>query len=57
MRKEDANQPEKRVWEVTGWDDPVEEKASFVEAACESYEVLVEDKRVGKGRGAGPSNW
>ena len=38
----------RRVREVTGWSDPVEEKTSFVEAACLNYEVLVEDKRVGK---------
>ena len=28
-----------------------------MEAACQNYEVLVEDKRVGKGGGAGPTNW
>ena len=40
---------------VTGWSDPVEEQTGFVEAACQNYEVLVEDKRVGKSGGAGPS--
>ena len=33
---------------MTGWSDPVEEKTGFVEAACQNYEALVEDKRVGK---------
>ena len=44
LRKEEADRVEKRVREVTGWDDPVEEKTGFVEAVCQNYEVLVEDK-------------
>ena len=44
MRKEEADHAEKRVREVTGWNDPVEEKNGFVEAMCQNYEVLVEDK-------------
>ena len=44
LRKEEVDHAEKRVQEVTGWNDPVEEKTSFVEAACQNYEVLVEDK-------------
>ena len=53
--KEEAYQTEKRVREVTGWRDPVEEKIGFVEATCPNYEVPIEDKRVGKTGGAGPS--
>ena len=55
LRKDEADRAEKRVREVTGWSDPVEEKTGFVEAACQNYEALVEDKRVGKTGGAGPS--
>ena len=55
LRKEEADRGEKRVGEVTGWSDPVEEKIGFVEAVCQNYEALVEDKRVGKSGGAGPS--
>ena len=55
LRKEEANRAERRVQEVTGWSDPVEEKTGFVEAACQNYEVLVENKRMGKTGGAGPS--
>ena len=57
LRKEEANLVEKRVQEVTGWSDPVEEKTGFVEAACQNYEVLVEDKRAGKAGETGPSKW
>ena len=56
LRKEEADRAEKRVQEVMGWNNPVEEKTGFVEATCQNYEVLVEDKRAGKGGGAGPSN-
>ena len=55
LRKEEADRVEKRIREVTEWDDPVEEKTGFVEAACQNYKVLVEDKRAGKARGVGPS--
>ena len=55
LRKEEADRAERRVREVTGWSDPVEEKTGFVEAACQNYEALVEDKRVGKTGVAGPS--
>ena len=55
LRKEEADRAERRVREVTGWSDPVEEKTGFVEAACQNYEVLVEDKRAGKTGGAEPS--
>ena len=55
LRKKEADRAEKRVWEVTGWSDTVEEKTSFVEAVCQNYEVLVEDKRTWKAGGAGPS--
>jgi hypothetical protein len=34
LKKEEADRTEKRVQEVTGWNDPVEEKTGFVEAAC-----------------------
>jgi hypothetical protein len=40
---------------VTGWSDPVEEKTGFVEATCQNYEVLMEEKRAGRGGGVGPS--
>ena len=33
----------------------VKEKTRFLEAACKNYDVLVEDKSVGKAGGAGPS--
>ena len=39
----------------SGWSDPVEEKTGFVEAACQNYEALVEEKRVGKTGTTGPS--
>jgi hypothetical protein len=39
---------------VTGWSDPVEEKIGFVEAACQNYEVVMEEKRAGRGGGVGP---
>ena len=55
LRKDEADRAEKQVQEVTGWSDPVEEKTGFVEAACQNYEALLEDKRVGKTRGVGPS--
>ena len=45
----------KRVREITGWSDPVEEKTGFVEAACQNYEALVEEKQVGKTGTSGPS--
>ena len=56
LRKEEVNRAGQRVREVTGWSNPVEEKTGFVEAACQNYEVRVEDKRVGKARGASSSN-
>ena len=34
LRKEEADRTERRVREVTGWSDPVEEKTGFVEAVC-----------------------
>jgi hypothetical protein len=34
LKGEEANRAEKRVKEVTGWSDPVEEKTGLVEAAC-----------------------
>ena len=33
LRKEEADCTERRVQEVTGWNDPVEEKTGFVDAA------------------------
>ena len=48
LKKEDAHLAEKWVWEVTGCSDPVEEKTGVIEIACENYEVLEEDKWVGK---------
>ena len=41
----EALEAERRVQEMTGWEDPVEEKSSFVEAMCQTYDVLVEEKR------------
>ena len=55
LKKEEADCAEWWVRKVTGWSDPVEEKTGFVEAACQNYEVLVEDKHAGKARGAGHS--
>ena len=54
LRKEEADRAERRVRKVTGWSDPVEEKTGFVEAACQNYEVVVENKHAGKTGGAGP---
>ena len=48
LGKEEVDRTERRVREVTGWGDPIEEKTGFVEVACQNYEVLVEDKRAGK---------
>ena len=53
MRKEEVDRAKKRIREVTGWDDPIEEKTNFVEAACQNYEVLVDDKWAEKAGGAG----
>mgnify|MGYP000217462279 FL=1 len=55
LKKEDVNHAEKRVQEITGWSDPVEEKTGFIEVVCQNYEVLVEERRTGKTGGAGPS--
>ena len=55
LRKEEADRTERWVREVTRWSDPVEEKTGFVEAACQNYEVLMEDNRAGKAGAAGPS--
>jgi hypothetical protein len=44
LKKEEADCAEKRVREATGWSDPVEEETGFVEAACQNYEVLQEEK-------------
>jgi hypothetical protein len=46
--KEEADRAEKRVKEATGWSDPVEEKTGFVEAACQNYEVLIDERRAGR---------
>jgi hypothetical protein len=43
LKKEEADRAERRVKEVTGWSDPVEEKTGFVEAACQNYEVLMDE--------------
>ena len=37
------------------WNDPMEERIGFVEAACQNYEALVEEKRVRNGDEVGPS--
>ena len=42
---------ERWVREITRWSDPVEEKTCFVDAACQNYEVLVEEKHAGKAGG------
>jgi hypothetical protein len=34
LKKEEADRAERRVREVTGWNDLVEEKTGFIEAAC-----------------------
>ena len=54
--KEEADHTERQVQGGTDWSDPVEEKTGFVEAACQNYEVLVEDKWAGNTRGARPSS-
>ena len=45
------------VQEVSRWKNSMKEKTSFVEAACQNYEVSIEDKQAGKGGGIEPSNW
>ena len=55
LKREESDRAEKRVREMTGWSDPVEEKTGFVEAVCQNYEALVEEKRVGKPGTTGPS--
>jgi hypothetical protein len=50
LKKEEADRAERRVREVTGWSDPVEEKTGFVEAACQNYEVLLAENRAGRPR-------
>ena len=55
LKREEASRAEQQVQEVTRWDNPVEENTGLVEAACQNYEVLVEDKRTGKAGGVGPS--
>ena len=57
LKKEELDCAEQRIREATGWDDRVEEKTGFVAAACQNYEVLVEDKRGEKIGGGGPSQW
>jgi hypothetical protein len=49
--KEEADRTKKRVKEAIGWGDPVEEKTGFVEAACQNYEVLIDERRAGRPRG------
>ena len=44
LKKEETDCSERRIREVTGWDYPVEERSSFVEDACQNYEVLVDEK-------------
>ena len=36
------------VQEATRWKALVEERTGLVEAACQNYEVLVEEKSIGK---------
>ena len=55
LKKEEVNRAERRVREVTGWSDPVEDKIGFVEAAWQNCKVLVKDKWAGKAGGVGPS--
>jgi hypothetical protein len=40
LRKKEADRAEKRVQEVTGWSNPLEEKIGFIEAGCQNYEVI-----------------
>ena len=54
-RKSSRHRAKRRVREVTEWRDLVGEKTGFVEAVCQNYEVLVDDKRVGKAEDAGSS--
>ena len=55
LKKGEADRTEKCVHDVTIWSNPVEESTSFVEAAFQNYEVLVDDKRARKIGEAGPS--
>ena len=41
----EAFKEEQRVQAMTRGEDPVEEKSSFVEAMCQNYDALVEEKR------------
>ena len=56
LRKYEVDRAERQAQEGTKWSDPVEEKTGFVEAVCQNYEVLVEDKWAEKSGGVGPSN-
>ena len=53
LRKEEVNRAERQIQECTEWNDPVEQKTGFAEAAYQNYEVLVEDKWAGKAGGVG----
>ena len=55
LRREEAEHADERVREATGWSDPVEENTGFVEAACKNYEALIDERRVGKNGGTGPT--
>ena len=55
LKKGEADRAEKQVRDVIGCSDLVDESTGFVEAACQNYEVLVDDKRAEKTGGPGPS--
>ena len=55
LMKDEADRVEQQIQEVTEWIDSVDENTSFVEAACQNYEVLVDERQVGKDGGVGPS--
>ena len=54
LKKEEADRAERRIHEVIGWIDPIEEKIGFLDAACQNYDILIDDMRAGKFGGACP---
>ena len=59
LKKDEADRAEKRVREITGWSDPVEEKTGFVEAAYQNYERTSgweEPERPGSHNGTRPDS-
>ena len=54
LKREEEDRAERRIHEVIGWIDPIEEKIGFLDAACQNYDILIDDMRAGKFGGACP---